>query len=194
MKIVEAEKKDAQLIGEVVATAVGDEIVENFAYPKTKTDVLRLFSNLAARDDSQYSYKNTLKAIADDGTPMGFIVGYDGGRLGELRKAFFEEVRSVLDREMEGEIADECQPDEYYLDSLAVFPEYRGKGVARELIRAMSHRASSNKKPLGLLCDKNNAKARRLYDSLGFLPVGETPFAGEIMDHLQIPLPSHRLK
>lgn len=188
MKIVEAEKQDARLIGEVVATAVGDEIVENFAFPKTKADVLRLFSNLAAREDSQYSYRNTLKAIDDDGTPMGFIIGYDGAELHRLRKAFFEECRSVLERELEGLVADECQTDEYYLDSLTVFPEYRGKGVARTLINAMTRRAVSHHKPIGLLCDKTNTKARRLYDSLGFLPVGETPFAGETMDHLQIPL------
>lgn len=188
MKIVNAEKTDAPLIGETVVTAVGDEIAENFAHPKSKDYVLTLFTRLAARDDSQYSYANTLKAVDDDGCPMGFIVGYDGERLHELRKAFFDEVRSVLDRDMEGTLADECEPDEFYLDSLAVFPEYRGKGVAHALIAAMAKRAATGGKPLGLLCDKDNAKARRLYDSLGFIKVGETPFAGEMMDHMQIQL------
>lgn len=188
MKIVNAEKNDASLIGETVVSAVGDEIAENFAYPKSKADVLRLFTNLAAREDSQYSYINTLKAVDENGRPMGFIIGYDGERLHELRKAFFEEVRSVLGREMEGTVPDECETDEFYLDSLAVFPEFRGKGIARALISAMAQRAASYGKPLGLLCDKDNNKARRLYDSLGFIQVGETPFAGEMMNHLQIPL------
>lgn len=188
MKIVNAEKTDASLIGETVVSAVGDEIAENFAYPKSKADVLRLFTNLAAREDSQYSYINTMKAVDENGRPMGFIIGYDGERLHELRKAFFEEVRSVLDREMEGTVPDECETDEFYLDSLAVFPEFRGKGIARALISAMAQRAASYGKPLGLLCDKDNKKARRLYDSLGFIQVGETPFAGEMMNHLQIPI------
>lgn len=188
MKIVNAEKTDASLIGETVVSAVGDEIAENFAYPKSKADVLRLFTNLAAREDSQYSYINTMKAVDENGRPMGFIIGYDGERLHELRKAFFEEVRSVLDREMEGTVPDECETDEFYLDSLAVFPEFRGKGIARALISAMVQRAASYGKPLGLLCDKDNKKARRLYDSLGFIQVGETPFAGEMMNHLQIPI------
>lgn len=194
MKIVNAEKTDASLISETVVSAVGDEIAENFAYPKSKADVLRLFTNLAAREDSQYSYINTMKAVDENGRPMGFIIGYDGERLHELRKAFFEEGRSVLDREMEGTVPDECETDEFYLDSLAVFPEFRGKGIGRALISAMAQRAASYGKPLGLLCDKDNKKARRLYDSLGFIQVGETPFAGEIMNHLQIPLSPKSIK
>lgn len=188
MKIVNAEISDAPLIGKTVVMAVGDEITERFAHPRPKDDVFRLFTNLAARDDSQYSYINTLKALSDDGRPMGFIIGYDGVTLPKLRKAFFEEVRTVLGREMEGSIPDECSPGEFYLDSLAVFPEYRGSGIARSLISAMARRAADYGKPLGLLCDKENTRARRLYDSLGFIKVGETPFADEMMDHLQIPL------
>lgn len=188
MKIVNAEISDAPLIGETVVMAVGDEITERFAYPRPKDDVLKLFTNLASRDDSQYSYTNTLKALSDEGKPMGFIIGYDGEKLPQLRQAFFEEVRTMLGREMEGKIPDECSPDEFYLDSLAVFPQYRGSGIARSLISAMARRAAEYGKPLGLLCDKDNTRARRLYDSLGFIKVGETPFADEMMNHLQIPL------
>lgn len=192
MKIVNAEISDAPMIGETVVMAVGDEITERFAHPRPKEDVLKLFIHLAARNDSQYSYLNTLKALSDDGKPMGFIIGYDGEKLPLLRKAFFEEVRTALGREMEGTIPDECSPDEFYLDSLAVFPEYRGAGVARSLISVMSERAAGYGKPLGLLCDKENTRARRLYESLGFIKVGETPFADEMMNHMQIPLKSFK--
>lgn len=186
MKIKNAEKTDAPLIGEVIVAAIGDNLANAFAGAKSVDDVKRLFSNLAAREDSQYSYLNTLKAVDEDGSPMGFIVGYDGAKLHELRKPFFAEVRKVLDREMEGDMSDECQPDEFYLDSLAVFPQYRGRGVARALIAAMTQRAGGEGRPLGLLCEKNNTNARRLYDSLGFKKVGETKFAWELMDHLQV--------
>ncbi len=186
MKIVSAVKEDALLIGEVVVTAIGEDVAVNFASDRSISDVRRLFSNLAAREDSQYSYLNTLKAVDDDGKPMGFVVAYDGARLNDLRKAFFEEAREVLGRDMEGQVADECEPGEYYLDSLAVFPLYRGRGVAHALISAMAERAAETGKRLGLLCDKHNVKARSLYDSVGFRPVGETPFAGEMMDHLQM--------
>lgn len=185
MTIVPAEKSDAPLIGKVVVEAVGEEIAREFAGDRGVGEVVRLFSNLAAREDAQYSYTNSLKALDDDGAPMGFIVAYDGARLHELRKAFFAELREVLGREMEGQMQDECESGEFYLDSLAVFPQYRGRGVARALIAAMARRAKEVGKPLGLLCDKTNHKARRLYESIGFLMVGETPFAWELMDHLQ---------
>ncbi|MCM1531263.1 MAG: GNAT family N-acetyltransferase [Ruminococcus flavefaciens] len=181
-----AEKSDAPLIGEVVVAAIGDELAHSFAGEKTVEDVKRLFTKLAAREDSQYSYRNSLKAVDENGEPMGFAVGYDGALLHQLRKAFFEEVRLVLEREMDGKVDDECEAGEFYLDSLAVFPAYRGKGVARALIQAMAQRGLKSGKPLGLLCDKTNATARRLYDALGFRQVGEAPFAGEVMDHLQI--------
>lgn len=122
MKIVPAARADARLIGDVVVTAIGEDVAVNFASDRSIQDVRRLFSNLAAREDSQYSYLNTLKAVDDDGTPMGFVVAYDGAGLHALRKAFFEEAREILGRDLEGRVVDECVPGEYYLDSLAVFP------------------------------------------------------------------------
>lgn len=180
-----AVKADAYLIGQTIVEAIGIELAEDFAGGRTVDDVVRLFAILAAREDSQYSYRNSLKAVDDDGNPMGFIVGYDGAMLQGLRVAFFEEVKRILGKDMEGKMDDETSPDEFYLDSLAVFPLYRGRGVAKALIEAMCRRAEKVGKPVGLLCDKGNVNARRLYDSLGFRLKGERKFAGEPMDHLQ---------
>lgn len=181
MKIVEATKDDAALIGRVVVEAIGPELAADFAGENPVSSVTELFAALVAREDSQYSYRNALKAINDEDRPMGFIVAYDGARLHELRRAFFEEVKIRLGYDMEGNMPDETDPSEFYLDSLAVFPEFRGQGIASALIRAIADRAT---KPLGLLCDKTNTRARRLYDSLGFRYVGDRPFAGELMHHL----------
>lgn len=185
MRIINAEKTDAPLIADVVITAVGEEITKDFAGDKGVEAVKTMFTRLAARDDSQYSYRNAMKSIDDNGIPMGFIIGYDGALLHELRLAFFEEAKEVLGKDMEGKMPDETVPDEFYLDSLAVFPEYRGRGIAGELIKAMSRRAADSGKPLGLLCDKSNGRARRLYESLGFRIIGETPFSSEMMYHMQ---------
>lgn len=185
MKIIAAEKSDAPLIGRVIVEAIGNELAESLAGEFTVADVVNLFARLAAREDSQYSYLNALKAVDTDGTPMGFIIGYDGARLHELREAFFEEARTWIRLEIEGSVADECRPDEFYLDSLAVFPEFRGHGIAGALIDAMARRAREIGKPAGLLCSKENHRARRLYERMGFRQVGESFFAGELMDHMQ---------
>lgn len=141
----------------------------------------RIFMELAERPDSQYSYRNALKAVDDNGEIAGIIVAYDGGRLAELRERFFERFHKEFGREI-GPVADETEPGEWYLDSLAVFPEYRGRGIATMLINAAIDRSPENLRP-GLLCSKTNPSAARLYENLGFKVVGERSFFGEKMLH-----------
>ncbi len=168
--------------------AIGDEITRNLAgQDHTPADVEALFSSLAARPDTQYSYLNTLVALDDDGRPMGCIVSYDGASLIDMRRIFFEEARRQIGLNPDT-IEPETTPDEFYLDTLAVFEPYRGRGIARRLIEAAACRAAEiSGKPVGLLVDKTNHRARRLYDSIGFVFRDERPFAGEVMDHLQLP-------
>ena len=186
-KIQPARRSDAEVIGRAVVTAVGEEISEQFAGSKERLPlVYKTFSDLAARDDSQYSYKNALVALDPEGQVAGVIVSYDGARLHELRRAFIEVANDVLGYDIkEEEMADETSPDEIYLDSLCVFEPYRGQGLAKRLIDAAAKAHASSGKPLGLLVDYDNPRARRLYDRLGFVRVGERPFAGTVMEHMQ---------
>lgn len=185
MKIINARKEDAPLIARSIMDAVGTEICRGLAGEShTLEDVEHLFTVLAARDDSQYSYLNTQVAVSDDGKAVGVCVGYDGARLAPLREAFFEEASRLLGIEM-GDIDDETESGEFYIDTLAVLPEYRGRGIASALLKAAVERASVLGKPAGLLVDKANDKARRLYGKVGFRKVGERPFCYVMMDHLQ---------
>ncbi|MBD5334675.1 MAG: GNAT family N-acetyltransferase [Duncaniella sp.] len=184
MKIINARKTDAPLIARSIMDAVGEEICSGLATNgHSLDDVERLFTSLALREDSQYSYLNTLTALDDSGKAVGVCVGYDGSRLHELREAFFEEAEKQLGIEM-GDIDDETDSGEFYIDTLAVLPEYRGRGIASELLRASIRRAEAIGKPAGLLVDKENTRARRLYENIGFRKVGERPFCYVMMDHL----------
>jgi len=44
---------------------------------------------------------------------------------------------------------------------------------------------NNRNKTLGLLVDKDNPQAKKLYLRLGFVPVGEKTLAGKSMEHLQ---------
>ena len=77
-------------------------------------------------------------------------------------------------------------PDESYLATRMTLPQYRRRGVGRALIEDAAKKAAHTGKPLGLLCEPDNMRARGLYDSVGFKKVGSRPFAGHLMDHLQI--------
>lgn len=184
MKIVNARKTDAPLIARSIMDAVGEEICSGLASKgHTLEDVERLFTTLAMREDSQYSYLNALIALNESGEAVGVCIGYDGAYLYDLRKAFFEEAERILGLEM-GDIDDETDSGEFYIDTLAVLPEYRGRGIASELLHASIERANMLGKPAGLLVDKENSRARRLYERIGFRKVGERPFCYVMMDHL----------
>ncbi|MBD5269571.1 MAG: GNAT family N-acetyltransferase [Bacteroides sp.] len=187
--IREAEKEDAPFIGNAITMAIGDELAAELGGPDHNVeDVENLFISLARRKDSQYSYLNSLVAEDERGNVAGVIVSYDGAKLRKLRKSFFNEARIAIGLDIDidnlDNVTDETGPEEYYLDSLAVFPDYRGNGIAAQLIDEASKKADLCGKPAGLLCSKTNDKARRLYERIGFRPVGERYFAGELMDHL----------
>lgn len=182
-----ARREDAPDIARAVIMAVGEEIATAFGgSPDRRKLVDETFVRTAARDDSQYSYRNAIIAETPDGKTAGVIVAYDGARLHRMRPAFCEEANSVLGYNMKSdEMADETSPDEIYLDSLAVWPEWRGNGLAHKLIKAAIDRHSESGKPFGLLCDPDNDRVRRLYESIGFRIVGMRPFAGVDMYHMQ---------
>lgn len=192
MKIILAKKEHAQEIGKAVVMAITPELVlESFNHhgvDHTVEEYEELFSRLAAREDSQYSYRNTLVAVDDEDKVIGVIVGYDGAKLHELRQTFIDMAGQDYGIRFEGEFPDETEPGEFYLDTLAVKPEARGQGIGRALLSAMVERAHEDTgKPAGLLVDKKNDRARRLYEAVGFRPVGDRLFIGELMTHMQHP-------
>ena len=189
--IIDATPEDAPLIAWAIMEAVGEELVDHLAGNKTRKDVEEIFTRLAGRTDSQYSYLNTRIAIAPDGTKAAICVSYDGGKLKELRRSFFAEANRVLEWGMTPEEVDalpgETCGEEFYLDSLATLPHYRGQGAARILIEDAARKAAAAGLPLGLLVADHNPGARQLYESIGFRPVARRPFAGEIMTNLRLP-------
>ena len=144
----------------------------------------QMMTLLVEREDSQYSYKNTLVALNGDDKVVGISVSYDGGRLHELRKAFIESAKEYIGKDHSG-MDDETQAGELYLDSLAVLPEYRRRGVAKQLIRATKERADSMGLPcVGLLVDKGNPSGEALFASVGFRYANDSMWGGHQMKHL----------
>lgn len=191
MTIRNATPGDATLIATAILEAIGEDLTDSLAGDAhTPADVHSLFASLAERNDTQYSYLNTRIATDETGNPMGVCVSYDGADLIRIRRPFFKEANSRLGWEMTLDEIDalpgETEPDEFYLDTLMTIPEYRGQGVASALIKDAKEKAIKTGKPLGLLCDLDNARARRLYDSIGFRCCGLRPFAGHEMNHLQL--------
>lgn len=66
-----------------------------------------------------------------------------------------------------------CACGECYIDNVAVFPEYRGRGIAAALLTALTeHAKACGGEFISLEVRPSNAAAVQLYEKLGFCTVG----------------------
>ena len=179
-----ATASDASIIASALAMALGEASMRMYCGENYR-EVLK---ELARMEHTQYSYCNAL--VADvNGHPAGAIVGYDGARLHELRKPTLALIQERTGQRFEG-VEDETSSGEYYLDSLGVLPEYRNHGIGRRLLTALRDKAfAEGHEKAGLLVDKENPNAERLYLSLGFQRIETRKLFGHQMWHLQATKP-----
>ena len=184
IEIQEATKSQAADIARLIMIAMTDDCCLYFCGNGYGLDDFRkMMTMLVEREDSQYSYRNTLVAM-DGNKVVGISVSYDGGRLHELRRAFIKAAMEYIGKDHSG-MDDETQAGELYLDSLAVLPEYRCQGIARKLLLATKERANRLGLPcVGLLVDKGNPVGEALYTSVGFQYLNDNQWGGHPMKHL----------
>jgi len=186
IQIEKAQKHQALTIARLIMQAMNSDCCYNFmGIGYTLNDFERVMTELVLREDTQYSYQNTVVALDDNGGFIGMCVSYDGAHLHELRKPFIEAMKQNFNRDF-SDIKDETGHGELYIDSLAVNEGCRGYGVATRLLKdAISKSKALGLPSAGLLVDKGNPKAERLYRKLGFEYVEDSTWGGHEMRHLQ---------
>ncbi len=186
MKITNAHPAQAHEIAKLIMMAMSDDCCQNLAGPQhSLSEFEEMMIELVQMENTQYSYLNTLVATEDD-VILGICVGYDGARLDELRKAYLDAALKAFGS-VDPDMDDEAQPDEFYIDSLAVLPGFRNQGIASQLLRKIIEKAKTlGITKVGLLVDKNNPRAEHLYTAQGFQYVDDAMWGGHPMKHLQI--------
>ena len=184
ISIQPATRAQAPAIARLIMMAMTDDCCLHFCGPGYGlADFLGVMTALVEREDTQYSYTNTCVACDGDRV-VGIAVSYDGGRLHELRRPFLELSLGRLGKDNSG-MDDETQAGELYLDSLAVLPDYRRRGIARRLIAATRRRATALGLPcVGLLVDQGNPVGEALYAAAGFRFANLARWGGHGMRHL----------
>lgn len=182
--IKRASREQASSIAQLIMVAMTDECCLYFCGKGYGLeDFRKMMVRLVEREDSQYSYKNTLVAMVDNNV-VGIAVSYDGAQLNELRRAFIAAAKEQIGKD-HSNMDDETQTGELYLDSLAVHPDYRRQGIAQKLLLATKEKANNMGLPyVGLLVDTNNPVGEALYTSVGFRHIGDNQWGGHPMKHL----------
>jgi len=162
---------DAPFVALVMMEAVGVPMMEQGEMPSEE------LTSICLRPDTLYSYKNA--TIAEiDGKPVAGLIAYNGKGYHEVKKHTFSLVKVELDFNPM-EMDDETKEGEYYLDSLAVLPDYRGKGFGRMMLeKGIEIAREKNLLPI-LACDPHNDNAYQLYRNIGFNEDGKLYIFGK---------------
>ncbi|MFZ4863684.1 GNAT family N-acetyltransferase [Sphingobacterium sp. Mn56C] len=182
IQIRKAKPTDATAIAPIMNLAMAD-ITQQFVGDYDTDAALAFLAHFIQLPENQYSYENIYVAVEEDEI-LGQISLYPGADLHQLRKPVLEKMK--LDYGVTFPIDDETEAGEIYIDTIAVTPAAQGKGVGKQLLAYVKHLyATERGETLGLLVDKGNPNAKRLYVKEGFIVVNEKNFMGTQMEHMQ---------
>ena len=177
--IREARKDEAPVIAELLMMAwpVEDIMASNgISYEELHETVTAIVSLPA----SIYSYEHTFVAEVD-GRVAGAMCGYDGADYQALKQPIVD----ALGEDSEFARLQETEAGEYYLDSVCVHPDFRGRGIGSKLFEAQIARAAEQgHSRVGLIVDVDKPEAEALYERLGFRYLDDKDFFGHKMKHM----------
>ncbi len=166
MEIRKALPEDAAFIARNVLAAMD---FESYAEPLAEdvSRMLPVLTEICRREDTLYSWRNTLVAV-EDGVVAGSMTAYDGGEYIGMRELTFGLVREQIGW-APSPMDDETQAGEWYLDSLAVAPQFRRRGIARALIeQALDAGEALGFDKASLIALASDAMLVSFYESCGF--------------------------
>lgn len=139
-----------------------------------------------ADENSMYSFNKSMIARID-GVPVGCVVSYSGDDYLSLREYTWPRLWEDADSESVNNSEIEAFPGEYYLDSMAILPEYRGRNIGKILMEAAIGRGRSlGYKNFSLLVDVDKPRLQSYYESLGFSVKGEVTFMGHRFNRMTL--------
>lgn len=117
---------------------------------------------LYQQDNNKFSYQNTL-VFRDHGNIIGMVIIYQANLEKELASSqealLLNKYHKVVSVEN-----NESLPNSYYIDTLAVSPDYRNQQYGTKILTALQKKYQT----LSLLVDIDNPKALNLYEKLNF--------------------------
>jgi ribosomal protein S18 acetylase RimI-like enzyme len=182
MIIRRSTRSDADAIVTCMLLAM-EEIVDGFIGKKDQASAVQFLQQFTRQENNQYSWQNCHVAEVNK-MVVGAINVYDGAALHRLRQPVVDHIHTHYNTIFSPE--DETAAGEWYIDSLGVLPTYRCLGIGTTLLQFLINEYVQKRgEALGLLVEKENTAAKRLYLKLGFQTVGDRTLFGKKMVHLQ---------
>lgn len=143
------------------------------------TDDIEKAVNSCLQEESLYSWKSALIALVGD-KPVGCLISYDGNKYMERRDCTWRNIWGESEETLQT-IEPETREGEYYLDSMAILPAYRGMEIGRRLIEfAIQESSKQSYDSVTLIVSQEKPHLQSYYQSIGFEPFGEM----DLFDHL----------
>ncbi len=128
----------------------------------------------AKRQKGGFSYKNAI-VLEDDAKVVACLIGYPHPN--EAKPIDFENTPAIFIPLEELEV---LAPGTWYVNVLASYPEFRGKGYGTRLLSIGERLAAdAGKIGLSIIVSDANTKARRLYERCGYRAIAERPMVKE---------------
>ena len=127
----------------------------------------------AARDDGSFSYRNAAIIERDEhcaGCLIGYEISDDPEPIADDMPAMFVPLQEL----------ENLVPGTWYVNVLAVRPQFRGHGLGTQLLDLADKTAQSlGKRRLSVIVSDANAGARRLYERCGYSQSATRPIVKE---------------
>ncbi len=159
---------DAPFLARCLMEAMGGLIMEHYAegtITQEEKTIHRVLTLLAQREDTLYTWRHGTIAQIDD-IPVGASIAYRGEEYHERQRRSFALASKILSFDIE-KMEDEAVAGEYYLDTLAVEPSFRNKGIGHILLNNWLREAEELKLLATLIYAKGNTHAKEVYESIG---------------------------
>ena len=174
--IRDAVPTDVPFLARCVMAAVGtldmaEKAEDNPAY--------ETICELCAMEHSLYCWNHFRVAVdTKTGEPIGSLLAYDGKRYARARDLAFSYAAEKTGTDLGDSDMETCK-GEYYLDSMAILPQYRGHKIGHALIQdAIEQGKQLKHSRFTLIAEKEAESLKAYYSVLGFIPEEEIIFFG----------------
>ncbi|MBS7344128.1 MAG: GNAT family N-acetyltransferase [Caryophanon sp.] len=178
--ISQAVPSQAPAIAPLIVDAIGDIAQRLTAQTEPKL-VLDTLQQLIKGTNSRHSYEHTYVAV-ENGQVIGIAVLYDG------------KIGASLDRQLEQWLAAQGRPvsidveaheDEFYIDTICVHADGRGKGIGTLLLQFAEQEAKRRGfTKISLNVELEKTRARQLYERVGYVITEQWHIIDEPFHHM----------